>query len=100
MQRQPIKLSNVDTEHTEYEKTFDGLMNWYKKSFEKLGWMILAKKYGDDYKVDFYVKNMMDLRRHIRNKIKNTKSEDRLNDLMIMDRNLQALIEHAIQDFK
>jgi hypothetical protein len=83
----------------QYQKTFDSLTNWYKKSFEKLGWMILAKSYGDNYKVEYYVKNIQDLRNHIRNKIQKTKSQDRLNDLMIMDRNLGILIQHVMDDF-
>ena len=78
-----------------HDVTFCGLSHWYKHAFEKLGWMILAKKNGMGEKVTTY-KHSLDMLQHdIKTKIKTTRDPDRKADLKIMWDNLNILIEHA-----
>jgi len=75
--------------------TFYGLSHWYKHAFEKLGWMILAKKRGMTKKMESY-KHSLDMLLHdIESKIKTTRDPDRKADLKIMLDNLTILIDHA-----
>ena len=41
-------------QHTIYE-----LQKWAKKDFEKLGWMVLAKERGHNYKIVSYKKGSL-----------------------------------------
>ena len=36
-----------------------GIHHWHTRMFEKLGWMVLAKEKGYDYKVDAYKKSTL-----------------------------------------
>ena len=45
-----------------HNTTFDGLQKWYRSSFEQLGWMILALKFGYKDKVQVYKQNTLMLR--------------------------------------
>jgi hypothetical protein len=84
----------------EYEPTLAGLIQWYKSAFERLGWMVLAKKHGMKDKVSCYVKELQRLHHSLDQKIKKVFDEDRRQDLTIMKSNVEILLEHAKKDFK
>jgi hypothetical protein len=80
--------------------TSSGLHEWYRHMFEKLGWMVLAKSYGDmNYKIDAYKESVLRLRTKIQCKIEHMRDYDRRSDLYIMLRNVNILIDHVEKDF-
>lgn len=82
------------------EHTFCGLQHWYKANFEKLGWMLLAKKNGWNDKVSAYVNSVCRLEDAIEHYRKyHAKDHDRKQDLMIMCDNVAVLSEHVKKDF-
>lgn len=82
------------------EHTFCGLQNWYKAKFEKLGWMILAKKNGWYDKVESYRNSIRRLKHAIEHSLTHhTRDHDRKEDLRIMCDNVCILEEHATHDF-
>ncbi len=85
--------------HVEYEATFHGLQEWYKKKVEKLGWMVLAHHKGNMDKVKHYLKSMERLKLSLEHKITHIKDEDKKEDLEIMLENLMVIIDHAKKDF-
>jgi hypothetical protein len=62
--------------------------------FEKLGWMILAKRDGHMDKVLSYQNGVKRLRDALEEKIKKTHEKDRKDDLAILKNNVETLIEH------
>jgi len=78
--------------------TFYGLSHWYKRAFEKLGWMILAKNRGMTQKMESYKHSLDVLKHDIEYKIKMTQGTDKKDDLKIMLDNLNILIEHVKMD--
>jgi hypothetical protein len=86
---------------TEYEccdATFEGLHGWHKKLFEELGWMILAKSRGMTDKTTTYKNSLQRLKTAILKKWKNINDKDKKDDLEIMLKNVEILIEHANKD--
>ncbi len=59
--------------------TFNGLSKWYKKLFEKLGWMILASHHGKDEKIKEYIRFLEHFLISAEDKYKHTQSKD-IND--------------------
>jgi len=45
-----------------YDVTIHGLHKWFRAEFEKFGWMLLAKKYGNTEKIAQYKRDVHDLR--------------------------------------
>ncbi len=41
-----------------YAFTMKGIHHWHERTFEKLGWMVLAKAKGYDYKIETYKKSI------------------------------------------
>lgn len=82
-----------------HEYTCHGLHKWYVSMFEKLGWMLLAKRNGWHDKIDTYKNSVHRLEEAIVNKHKHTKDTDRKIDLEIMLKNVQVLREHVHSDF-
>jgi predicted ATP-binding protein involved in virulence len=80
------------------DATFNGIHNWYKAMYEKLGWMILSKYKGMTDKVASYKNGLQRLKWSIENKIKTMKDHDKKEDLKIMHADLMVLIEHAEKD--
>lgn len=83
------------------EATHNGLQEWYKMKFERLGWMILAKERGMNDKVIAYKNSLNRLEKAIEHKLKyHTKDVDRKDDLNIMLENVAVLKEHVEKDFE
>jgi hypothetical protein len=83
-----------------HEATMAGLTQWYKSSFERLGWMVLAKEYGMTEKVNAYKKGLQRLHDSLCLKIDKVFDEDRRQDLLIMKKNVECLMAHANKDFR
>jgi len=81
------------------DATFAGLFGWYKRMFEELGWMILAKNYGMMDKVATYKNSIMRLKCAIEKKMVDIKDSDKKKDLKIMHKNVCMLWEHVMIDF-
>ena len=82
------------------EHTFCGLSHWHKAMFEKLGWMILAKKMGYHDKIETYRNSIRRLKEAIVHKLKHhTQDHDRKEDLKIMWGHVCELEDHVNKDF-
>ena len=92
------KYHNYEHQH-EYNVTYNGLHQWSKDMFEKLGWMLLAKRDGYSYKIETYKKSIEHLLNALDEKIKCTHDSDRIEDLKIIHMNVQTLKEHVDKDF-
>jgi hypothetical protein len=82
-----------------HEPTYHGLNKWFEYTFEKLGWMILAKRNGYDDKVMSYKNSVKRLHQAIEEKMKILKDKDRKHDLSIMKTDVETLLEHISKDF-
>ena len=82
-----------------HEHTCHGLHKWYVAMFEKLGWMLLAKRNGWNDKIMTYKNSVHRLEEAILFKHAHTKDTDRKMDLKIMLDNVKVLKEHIHQDF-
>ena len=87
-----------------YDVTFDGLHCWNKAIFEKLGWMILVHAQGQNKAVtDCYIVEINNLKGAVEDKITKMMEMncmDKAEDLNIMLRNLDILLNHVEKDFK
>jgi hypothetical protein len=83
-----------------HNPTFDNLQGWYTKTFEKLGWMVLAHKYNYGDHIDSYKKSTLILRDCIAKKLKTIVDPDKKEDLKSMLNNVETLIKHINKDFK
>ena len=79
--------------------TYSSLTNWYKKMFEKLGFMILAYNKGHDDLINNYINNLYLLKDSLMEALVEINDPDRKRDLKIMLDNLKILIEHVTEDF-
>ena len=79
--------------------TLHSLTKWYTEEFEKLGWMVLAKKHGYYDKIKCYKHSLYRLKDAIETRLKVIKEEDRAYDLKMMLNNVSILIDHANKDF-
>jgi hypothetical protein len=85
-----------------YPATFQGLNDWNKAMFEKLGFMVLMKSRNTpitDAKVKNYVDGVDALVASINLKMSESKDEDRIADLKIMLANAIVLQKHVKKDF-
>jgi hypothetical protein len=74
-------------------------VEWFKGMFEKLGWMILAKKNGMMDKVLEYQNSIQRLHAAISKKIKGIHDKDTKTDLILMKENVEYLLDHVKKDF-
>lgn len=82
-----------------HNATMHALNHWYEEMFEKLGWMVLAKSWGDmEDKIISYKKSLLRLRDHLACKIDSVNDKDKKKDLYIMWTNVEVLIKHANKD--
>lgn len=82
------------------EVTMAGMYPWYKSTFERFGWMVLADHYGVTDNVTSYKKSLDRLCDTICEKLKTVQDEDHKADLIIMQKNVDILIRHAKKNFK
>ena len=82
------------------EVTMHGLNKWYESVFERLGWMILAKKHGYSDKIHAYKSEIQRLKMGIEHKLTHVHEIDRKTDLMILHENILELEKHVNEDFK
>ena len=73
---------------------------WFKQVFEKLGWMVLAMKQGDNNKVIVYLESIVHLKDNIVLKISETQNVDTKQDLEIMRSNIETLIKFVNKNLK
>jgi len=90
--RKTRKIQKKQSTTNEY--TFHGLHEWTKAMFEKLGWMLLAKRDGHMDKALSYQNGVKRLRDALEEKIKKTREKDRKDDLTILKNNVETLIEN------
>ena len=83
----------------EGEMTFHGLEKWYKRLFEKLGWMVLAFQRGHEDKILNYIEGIEHFLVQAENKYKTLSSSDTKKDLAIMIQNVKILLVHVLEDF-
>jgi len=81
------------------DATFVWLNIWFKNEFEKLGWMVLARKKGYNEKVNAYINSVERLYHQLECKIRDTKDHDKKQDLMIMYKDVKCLMDHIHKDF-
>lgn len=81
------------------DATFVWLNLWFKTEFEKLGWMVLARKKGYDEKVNAYINSVKTLCHQLECKIKDTRDHDKKQDLILMHKDVKYLMEHIYKDF-
>ena len=91
------QYSKSNNEKNDY--TYHGLHKWFESKFEKLGWMILAKQRGMTDKVLAYQNSVKLLHDALFYKSEQLHDKDRKNDIMIMKRDVEILMEHIKQDF-
>ena len=65
---------------------------WHKAMFEKLGYMILAKAKGYDYKISTYKKNVEHLHKTICHLMGEYQDPDRIRDLNVLKLNVECLL--------
>jgi hypothetical protein len=75
--------------------TFHGLHDWSSRMFEKLGWMLLAKRNYNKDAIKCYLKGLKHLQTEINLKRKETIDQDRRKDLEELNENVSYLMEHA-----
>lgn len=81
------------------DATFVWLNLWFKTEFEKLGWMVLARRKGYDEKVNTYINSVRTLCHQLECKIKDTKDYDKKQDLILMHKDVKILIAHIYKQF-
>jgi benzoyl-CoA reductase/2-hydroxyglutaryl-CoA dehydratase subunit BcrC/BadD/HgdB len=80
------------------DATMEGIHHWYKRMFEELGWMILAKHRNMLDKTSTYKNSLDRLKTAIEQKLARIHDKDKKDDLEIMHKNVLILIEHAHVD--
>lgn len=73
--------------------TMRGLESWFRIEHQKLGWMVLAKAKGMDYKVSAYKHAIEDLKNSIEHVMNEYKDHNRIHDLNVMFTEVQVLQE-------
>jgi hypothetical protein len=80
-----------------HANTMAGLHEWYEKKFEKLGWMVLAKEKGYDYKISNYKKGIHHLLESIEHVMAEYEDPDRVHDLEVLHMNVKCLEDFVMK---
>lgn len=83
-----------------YTVTYHGLHKWYEAMFEKLGWMLLAKRDGYNTKLKSYKEGVMNLKEALEEKLASTRDQDRKEDIRLLHKNTLTLLKHLEKDFR
>jgi len=67
--------------------------------FEELGWMVLMKAKGYDYKVEAYKKSVDNLLKSLEHVMKEYKDQNKIHDLKVLHMNVMVLKDHIKKDF-
>jgi len=78
-----------------YNCTFHGIHEWSSHMFEKLGWMLLAKRNKNRSSIRCFIKDLRHLLHEIDAKCLETMDPDRKKDLQELHSNVSYLAEHA-----
>jgi hypothetical protein len=95
------KRTRKNQRHTEkkIEVTFSGLNRWFRKLFEELGWMVLAKDMGFNDKIQVYKSSIKRFIEAAENAKEEIKEDDRCRDITIMLEKIKVLQNHVNKDF-
>ncbi len=78
-----------------YASTMKGIQHWHVRTFEKLGWMVLAKAKGYNYKVDAYKKSIENLLKTIDHVSAEYENHNRKHDLNVIRMNVKCLQDYV-----
>lgn len=81
------------------DRTMHSLEKWTHHMFEQLGWMVLAKSYGYYDKINTYKQSAKRLHESLLYKLKHTRETDRKDDLKVLIKEIDILMEHIDKDF-
>jgi archaellum component FlaC len=88
------KTQRVHKEHLPKNiATFHGVHEWFVYVHEKLGWMVLAKAKGMNYKIETYKKSIEHLVETLEHLMTEYEEKDRLHDLNVL--HMQTLTLHS-----
>lgn len=73
------------------EVTYRGLHEWYEHAFKKVGWIVLAKKYGYNDKIKHFKHSIDRLHAAMEKKMRVLHEQDRKTDLHIMIEHVSIL---------
>ena len=74
-----------------HETTLKGLNEWHRNMFEELGWMVLVKSKGYNYKIEAYKKSVDHLQKTIEESMNAYTEADRRRDVSILHKNVCVL---------
>jgi hypothetical protein len=77
--------------------TFHGVHEWFVYNFEKLGWMVLAKAKGYEYKIATYKKSIEHLLKTLEHLMTEYEEKDRLHDLKVLHMQTICLHDHVMK---
>jgi hypothetical protein len=81
------------------DRTMHSLERWTHHMFEELGWMVLAKSYGQYDKINTYKQSVKRLHDSLLYKLKNSHEPDRKDDLKVLIKEVDILMDHIQKDF-
>lgn len=74
-----------------HANTMAGLNHWYVAMHEKLGWMVLAREKGYDFKISAYKKAIKHLLKSLEHVKREYKDHDRKHDIHVLCMNTKCL---------
>jgi hypothetical protein len=81
----------ITTALPKYTGTFYGLHRWYKRIFEKVGWLVLAKAKGYTGKIEEYKRGIARFLKTVDHVSGEYSNVDRKHDLNVLKMNMLAL---------
>jgi hypothetical protein len=84
---------------SKHAATFHGLHEWHKNLFEKMGWMVLAKEKGYDYKIADYKKSINRLMESLKHVMGEYTDLDSKHDLKVLMTHVECLKAFVAKHF-